>query len=621
MTVWGGHKAEASLYWLPAEGGTPRSLGVSGGYPRFSPDGTRVFFTTEGYASGTMVTTLESVALDGQDHKTHLRTQSSDTNELKLSPDLKWIAYRHYQHYYAAPFDAGAEESVLDAGEGRQLKSIGGYELTWEKNSSGVYWAFGPDIYKASIGDVAAAPEIFTQVDLRFRADVPAGLTAFVGGRVITMDGDKIIENGTVVVDGNRIVSVGPANEVDVPAEAHIVDASGKTIMPGLIDMHGHLDTCYYASSGLLPQQQGSRYAALAFGVTTNYDPYTSELPTYGAAEMVQAGSMVGPRSIDVGYVAYGRKQKYDPVYVPIETYDDAETFMDRKVALGGTIIKSYRQVQRKQRQMLNKAGREAGVMVDVEGESHYFNAISAVLDGNVNLQHNVPVENLYDDFIQLLARSEVAHTPTLIVLFGELMGENYLFQSSRLWEDPRVNDFVQTTTSSYSPLAVPVGAPPYVRGMTNIEAVDELWDIGFRAAARSMKALNDAGGLVNAGSHGQVFGLAMHWELQLLSEGGMSNLDVLRAGTINGATTLGLEGQIGSIEEGKLADIIVLEGNPLDDIRNTETVSRTMVNGRLYDTYSMDEVGNHDRPRRPFYWEVNDVPKHINWKPAWGDE
>ncbi|CAN0452950.1 unnamed protein product, partial [Scytosiphon promiscuus] len=296
-----------------------------------------------------------------------------------------------------------------------------------------------------------------------------------------------------------------------------------------------------------------------------------------------QTGAKVGPRTIAGGNVIFGRKRKYDPVYVPIETYADAVAVMDRKNALGGTIIKGYRQIQRKQRQMLVKAGREKGIMVDVEGESHFFNGVTAILDGNLNLQHNVPVETLYDDFIQLMAKSDVAHTPTLIVLFGELMGENYLYNSSRLWEDPRVDAYVQTTTSSYSPLAVPVGAPPYVRGMTNIQAADEIWDLGFRAAARSMKALNDAGGRVNAGSHGQVYGLAMHGELQLLSEGGMSNLDVLKAATINGATTLGLEEQIGSIKAGKLADIIVLDENPLTDIRNTETVSRTMVNGRLY--------------------------------------
>ncbi|MEP0314953.1 MAG: amidohydrolase family protein [Hyphomonas sp.] len=615
----GGYKADPGVYWIPADGGQATSLGVAGGNPRFSPDGERVYFTTEGYFDETLITTLESIALDGTDHRVHLRTQDSDTSELKLSPDLNWIAYRHFQSYHIAPFDADADMSILDAESGEQVDAAGGYELVWAQDSGSVFWTLGPDVFRADVSELARGRRLFSSVDLRVPADRPEGKTAFVGGRIITMDEGGIIEHGTLVVDGNRIVAVGPVGDVSVPGDAHVIDASGKTLMPGLVDMHGHLDTCYYASAGLPPQQQASRYAALSFGVTTNYDPYTSELPTYGAAEMTLAGEMVGPRSIAVGSVIFGRKRKYDPVYVPINSYEDAETVMNRKTALGGTVIKSYRQIQRRQRQMLIKAGREKGIMVDVEGESHFFNGITAILDGNMNLQHNVPVEALYDDFIQLMAKSDVAHTPTLIVLFGELMGENYLYNSSRLWEDPRVDAYVQTTTSSYSPLAVPTGAPPYVRGMTGLQAADEIWDIGFRAAARSMKALNDAGGRVNAGSHGQVYGLAMHWELQLLAEGGMSNLDVLKAGTINGATTLELQDQIGSLKVGKLADVLVLDRNPLTDIRNTETVSQTMVNGRLYDSVTMDEVGNHDHPRRPFYWEVNDVPKHINWKPAWG--
>lgn len=614
----GGYRADPGLFWIPSQGGEPTRIEAIGGNPRFSPDGTRIFFTTEAYVDGTLVTTLESVALDGSERRVHLRTADSDTNELKLSPDFSHVAFRHYQNYYIADFNADDAERVLDGNSGTKIETAGGYELTWSADSSAVHWAYGPDILTVSLNDEMSVPEVLTSVDLELPVDKPQGVTAFVGGRVITMEGEEVIEKGTVVVEGNRIRAVGPSASTLVPDNAHIVDTTGKTIMPGLVDMHGHLDTCYYASSGLLPQQQASRFAALSFGVTTNYDPYTSELPTYSAHELALSGGAVSPRSIDVGYVLYGRKRKYDPVYVPIRSFADAQAAMARKAALGGTIVKSYRQILRRQRQMLNKAGREAGIMVDVEGESHFFNGVSAILDGNVNLQHNVPVETLYDDFIQLLAASDVAHTPTLIVLFGEMMGENFLYQSSRLWEDPRVNDFVQTTTSSYSPLAVPVGAPAYVRGMTGVNAVDEIWDIGFRAAARSMKELVDAGGLVNAGSHGQVFGLAMHWEMQLLAEGGMSAFEVLRAGTINGAKTLGLENQIGSIREGKLADLIVLDANPLESVRNTETVSMTMVNGRLYDSFSMNEIGNYDRPRRPFYWEVNDVPKSINWKPAW---
>src|SRR5690606_32143748 len=146
------------------------------------------------------------------------------------------------------------------------------------------------------------------------------------------------------------------------------------------------------------------------------------------------------------------------------------------------------------------------------------------------------------------------AHTPTLIATFGEFMGENYIYQTTRAWEDPRLKAFVAETTSSYSALNTPHSAPPHVRGMTSIHVADELWEIGFRSVARSMKKLDDAGAIVNVGSHGQVQGASMHWEMWLMAEGGMSNHRVLRAATLNGARTLGIDDQIGSLEAGKLA-------------------------------------------------------------------
>ena len=156
---------------------------------------------------------------------------------------------------------------------------------------------------------------------------------------------------------------------------------------------------------------------------------------------------------------------------------------------------------------------------------------------------------------------------------------------------------------------------------MTTIHVADELWDIGFRSVARSMKKLDDAGVIINAGSHGQIAGLGLHWEMWLLAQGGMANHRVLRTATLNGARTLGLDGQIGSIEAGKLADLIVLDRNPLEDITNTNSVRYTMVNGRLYDSLSMDEIGNRPRPRARFYWETGRDFNGIDWNPAWADE
>jgi hypothetical protein len=294
---------------------------------------------------------------------------------------------------------------------------------------------------------------------------------------------------------------------------------------------------------------------------------------------------------------------------------------MQRKRALGGIYIKSYKQPTRRMRQQLVKAGRELGIMIDVEGEGQFYNNISMLLDGHTILEHNLPIATYYDDVLQLMKASGTANTPTLIVTFGETFGENYLYQTTRPWDDPKVKVFVQESTSSYSPLeAVPSAAPPWVRSMTTFHAAEEIWEIGFRSVARSVKKQDDAGMLVNVGSHGQIAGLAMHWEMWLMSQGGMSNHRVLRAATLNGAKSLGFDKQLGSIVPGKLADLIVLDANPLEDIRNSNTVRYTMVNGRLYDSLSMNEIGNYDRPRGKFFWELQDS-RGIDWNESWSGQ
>lgn len=614
----GGHHAEPGLYAVPTSGGENRRLGEGGANLRVTADGSRIFFTTEDYVDGSMQTTLASIAIDGTDRRDHVLTDGSDTNELKISPDMQWLAFRQYQQYYVMPFDPAAETSEIATENARQISTIGGYELAWSRDSDALVFAIGPQVQRYRIGDDGVATD-YAEINLTVPVDVPSGQVALTGGRIITMnDADAVIENGTVLLDGNRIAAVGPAGSIAIPNGTEIIDIAGRTVMPGLVDMHGHLDTCYYASSGLVPESQASRYAALAFGVTTNFDPYTSELQTLTMDEATQAGEMVGPRAISVGLVAYGRQRKYDPAYIPINAYEDALTYMARKEMLGIWAFKSYRQTMRAQRQMLVSAAREHGIMADLEGESNFYIDLTGILDGHMSVEHNMPMSVIYDDLIQLQSASRVAQTPTLVVLFGELMGENYLYQTTRSWDDPRVRRFVQNVTSSYGPLGAPGDAPPYVRGMTTVQADDSLYDIGFRSVSRSMNALDQAGALINVGSHGQVFGLAQHWEMWLLAEGGMAPNRVLRAATMNGATTLGVDDQIGSIEPGKLADIIVLDRNPLDDIRNSNSVRYTIVNGRVYDSETMNEAGNHPQPRQPFFWEGQDIPEGMEWIPAW---
>ncbi len=626
----GGREARVGLYWIDAAGGKAHYIGPPGDAPMFSPDGKRIYYSTKSYIDHAVVAALESVNLDGFDQRVHAKTLDADTSEPRVSPDLKWIAFRHRQQYYVTRHrETGVPVTLTIASDSAnpvtRLSDIGGYALVWSADSKRLHWAVGDQFVTAAVdatSPASAKPQLQRlAAGLEAPVDSPAGEVAFTNGRVITMAGDRVIERGTVVVRGNRIVAVGAADQVSVPTGAKVIDATGKTIMPGLFDMHGHINNCYYTSSGLMPQRQSARYADLAFGVTTNYDPYSLELPAYTQTEMTLTGDMVGPRSIESGLIAFGRIAKVDSGYVPIFSYQDAQDFMARKQALGGTIVKSYRQPMRSQRQMLIKAGREAGVMVDVEGESNFYLDLTAVIDGNTDQQHNLPVATYYDDVVQLYKHGQTPHTPTLIVLNGELLGENFIYQQQRMWEDPKVRTFIQVVTSGYSPVSTPHYAPPHVRGMMSINVADKLWDVGFRSVSRSVKKLDDAGVIVNAGSHGHVIGLALHWEMWLLSQGGMSNMNVLRSATLNGARTHGLDRQLGSLEPGKLADIIVLDRNPLEDIQNSNSVRYTMVNGRLYDANTMNEIGNYNKPRGKFFWEANRAPNNIDWEKSWAEQ
>ena len=630
--IMGGYKARGGLYLVNTKGGKPSRIGdASMTKPMFSPDNERVYFSKKetseslgAYAQyKSIVTTLKSINLDGFDEKKHVVSIGADRLDLRLSPDLKWLAFKEQQQYYVMPFLETGDPITVKANGGAvpvvKLTKLGGNGITWSANSQYISWTVGQKIYRVSVDQLLKAqPDLPSELDtfnIQIKGDRPEGSIALTNGQLITMKGEEIIAEGTLIVEGNIITAIGRTEDVSIPEGVRIIDLKGKTIMPGLVDMHGHIDCCYYG--GLMPQQQPAHYAAAAFGVTTNFDPYTSELASYTATEMQKSGVQVGPRFISSGKVIYGRSNKGDVTYHPINSYEDALNIMQRKKILGGSFIKSYKQPTRTRRQQLVKAGREIGIMVDVEGESHFYNNVSMILDGHMTLEHNLPLANYYDDIVQLMAHSEIANTPTLVVTFGEIMGENYMYQNTRSWEDPKVKTFVQEVNSSYSPLMTPVSAPLHVRGMQTLLATDEIWEIGVKAVSRSTKKLDDAGVIINVGSHGQIPGLAMHWEMQLMSLGGMSNFNILRSATLNGARTLGLDKQIGSLEVGKLADIIVLDKDPLKDIKNTNSVKYTMINGRLYDSSTMNEIGNYDRPRREFYWELQDY-NGIDWNESW---
>ncbi|HTV03259.1 MAG TPA: amidohydrolase family protein [Luteitalea sp.] len=589
------HAIDPGVFIVPTAGGAPKKVTDGGQEPQFSRDATRIFLRDRRGEQ----TVLRSVTLDGGDEIVHV--QSENAIQIVPSPDGKWVAFEERFRTYVAPLAATGRPATIGPSSTTypvaQVSRDAGFSIHWSADSKRVHWTLGPELFTRDLtktfafvdgGEAAAAAPETAGVNIGFTqdSDLPTGEVALTNARIITMAGTgrrDVIERGTIVIRGNRIVAVGPSGRVTVPASAKRVDATGKTIMPGIIDAHAHLGG---PGDGLIPQANWPLMANLAYGVTTSHDPSNDTETIFTMAEMVRTGALVGPRVFSTGTVLYGAETPFKSVVSSIE---DARSHMRRMKAAGAFSVKSYNQQRRDARQMLIKAARELEMLVVPEGGSLLYLNETMMLDGHTGIEHNLPTPNLYKDVTTLFAKSGLGYTPTLIVSYGSQSGENYWYHHDDVFNNRRLLTFVPRD----------VVLPRARRRMASAED-----DYAHVLVSKGAKAVLDAGGKVQLGAHGQLQGLGAHWELWMLQQGGMTNLEALQAATIAGAQYLGLDKDLGSLEAGKLADLVVLDGNPLADIRQSDTVRQVMVNGRLYDAATLNQVAPTAQERRKLYWE-----------------
>ncbi len=582
--------SDSGIYAVGFDGGPMRRICKHGARPQFGALSDRVYLTESEEAKDADIHRLFSVGLtdvdpnanrDAGDERVEL--ESANATEFALSPDGKFVAFvERYQVNVAALPPAGRKLSLAPKSTAlptaRVSKDAGEF-VQFSGDGKQLYWSLGPELFERKLADaftfLEGAPEKPLEPeehgrDISFDQETsrPLGKLAYVGARIVTMRGDEVIENGTLVIDRDRIVAIGPHDQVAIPSDARVFDVAGATIIPGFVDVHFHGPT---DSNGIIPQQNWVHDATLAFGVTTAHDPSHDTDRFFASSELERAGLIRAPRMFSTGTILYGAMGSEK---VEIETIDDAKSHLRRLRALGAFSVKSYNQPRRDQRQKILAAARELQMMVVPEGGSLLEHNLTMVVDGHTGIEHSLPVEHIYSDVVQLWKPGGVGYTPTLIVGYGGIWGENYWYDKTDVWKDRRLNLFV----------------PRFVldpRSRRRVKAPDD--EYNTLRSAGICKALVDAGVSVQLGAHGQLAGLGAHWELWMLCEqGGLSPLQALRAATLSGARYLGLDHDIGSIEQGKLADFLVLDGNPLESIRNSESIRQTVLGGRVYNANNM---------------------------------
>jgi Tol biopolymer transport system component len=606
-----GSGAVLDLVWLPAEGGDATVISPARGAssPHFAHEVDRIYMTTP---HG-----LVSMRFDGTDRRTHLTvtgktayspSEPEPAEQIVISPDGRWaLASVTNQLYLLALPRFGGEPPKVSVHEPtvplKKLTDIGADYAAWADGGKTIIWAIGASFFRLPFDSVVFPPlksededkgEDKEKAEAEKKAQKPAptetpvvieqprhrprGTVLLSGAKVVTMRGDEVISEGDIVVTDHRIVAVGPKGSVKVPEDAKLIDVTGNTIVPGFVDTHAHWTE---VRRGVLDMQNWSFFANLAYGVTAGRDPQTGTNDMFAYQDLIETGDLVGPRAFSTGPGVLSDND--------FQSAEDTEAVVARyKKYYRTNTLKSYMIGNRLQRQWMIEACRKNEVMPTTEGGLDLKLNLTHALDGFSGNEHSLPVVPLFADVVELFARTGISYTPTLLVAYGGPFGETDFFTTTSIHDDPKIRRFIP-----HEILDGKVRRSPWFHKSEHV----------YPLIAASAAKVARAGGHVCIGSHGEMQGIGYHWEMWALASGGWQPLEVLRAATVSGAEAIGYAQDLGSLEPGKLADLVVLSADPLKDIHNTSSVRYVMKNGELFEGDTLDQIWPEKKPLPRLWW------------------
>jgi Tol biopolymer transport system component/imidazolonepropionase-like amidohydrolase len=573
----------------PSAGGEARAIvrvdaaEAPGPRARFGADGRIYYMAHRVEKTGGLVplsvAEFFSVRPDGSDRRLHAKFANATDGE--LSPDGSHIAYEEGDKIYMAPIplNATGEQAVsldkkMPALPVKVVSPEGGLFPHW-RDAQTLEYGGSSNYY---IFHAVSGKTDTTAIQLSIPRSIASGTIALTNARIVTLANKQVIEKGTILVKAGRIACVGTCSTVGADK---IIDARGKTVIPGWVDMHAHH---HRESAGISPSRNFESAVYLAYGVTTTLDPAAWTQEVFSLAEMTEAGRTIGPRTFSTGDPMVSSD---GPHRNELTSYEEAEHEIARLQSFGATALKQYLQPNREQRQWITEIARKRGLRVTGEGSSDLNHKLTMLMDGQAGFEHPTPYAPLYDDVAKLFGKAHTVYSPTLTVGGTAPWNEEYFMQLSDVWKDPKQQRWIPWRQ------LLPHTRRRWVRPET---------DYHFGVQSQGVADIIANGGYGAIGSHGQFHGIGSHWEVWMLATA-LGNMGALEVASVHGAHFLGADKDLGTIEAGKLADLLVLNANPLEDIHNTLKLQMVMKAGTLYDATTLDEVWPEKKPFGSYYW------------------